>query len=153
MTAFQAQACGSQKASFLTPTLKVPRPSPECPLRGGEIFFPILENDTVRVILDALVDKVEDVGLWPAVQLGFDFLRVSVLCQLLPRFVNKEEQAVLLRVPHLKLFGTELTHILGGDVRPHKEGLSRAATVDLLERHSEIILQVERCQEQSETRE
>lgn len=77
-------------------------------------------------------------------QLSFDFLRVSVLCQLLPRFVNKEEEAVLLRVPHFKLLGTELTHILGGDVRSHEEGLACAATVDLLECNSEIILQVER---------
>lgn len=113
-------------------------------LRGGEILFSILENDAVRIILDALVDKVEDVGLWPAVQLSFDFLRVSVLCQLLPRFINKEEETVLLRVPHLKLLGTELTHILGGDIRSHKEGLPRAATVDLLECNSEVILQVER---------
>lgn len=85
---------------------------------------------------------MEDVGLWPAVQLSLDFLRVSVLCQLLPCFVNKEEEAVLLRVPHLKLLGTELAHILGGNVRSHEEGLSRAATVDLLECNSEVILQV-----------
>lgn len=113
-------------------------------LGGGEIFFPILENDAVRVVLDALVDKVEDVGLRPAVQLSLDFLRVGVLCQLLPRFVDKEEESVLLRVPHLKLLGTELTHVLGGDVRSHQERLSRAATVDLLEGNSEVILQVER---------
>lgn len=82
--------------------------------------------------------------MWPAVQLSLDFLRVSVLCQLLPRFINKQEEAVLLRVLYFKLLGTELTHILGGDVWSHKEGLARAATVDLLESNSEVILQVER---------
>lgn len=94
---------------------------------------------------------MEDVGLWPAVQLSLDFLRVSVLCQLLPRFVNKEKEAVLLRVPHLELLSTELAHVLGGNVRSHEEGLSRAATVDLLERNSEVILQVEKKKEMWET--
>lgn len=82
--------------------------------------------------------------MWPAVQFSLDFLRISVLCQLLPRFVNKEKEAVLLRVPHLELLSTELAHVLGGNVRSHEEGLSRAATVDLLERNSEVILQVEK---------
>lgn len=83
-------------------------------------------------------------GLRPAVQLSLDFLRVGVLCQLLPRFVDKEEESVLLRVPHLELLGTELTHVLGGDVWSHQERLSRAATVHLLEGNSEVILQVGR---------
>lgn len=82
-------------------------------------------------------------GLRPAVQLSLDLLRISVLCQLLPRFINEEEEAVLLRILHLKLLSTELAHILGGDVGPHKEGLPCAATVDLLEGNSEVILQVE----------
>lgn len=103
-----------------------------------------MEDGSVRIILDALVDKVEDVRLWPAVQLSLDFLRVSVLCQLLPCFVNEEEEAVLLRIPHFELLSTELTHILSGDVRSYKEGFSCATTVDLLECNSEIILQVER---------
>lgn len=82
-------------------------------------------------------------GLRPAVQLSLDLLRISVLCQLLPRFINKEKEAVLLRILHLKLLSTELAHILCGDVGPHKEGLPCAATVDLLEGNSEVILQVE----------
>lgn len=76
-------------------------------------------------------------------QLSLDLLRISVLCQLLPRFVNEEEEAVLLRILHLKLLSTELTHILCGDIGPHEEGLPCAATVDLLEGNSEVILQVE----------
>lgn len=120
--------------------LDAPTGSPAWLLRGGEIFFTILKNNTVRIILNAPVDEVEDVGLWPAVQLSLDFLRISVLCQLLPRFINEEKEAVLLRVPHLKLLSTELTHILSGDVRSHEEGLSCAATVDLLERNTEVIL-------------
>lgn len=143
VTAFQEQACRSQKEGS-QPLKNAPLENPAFLLRGGEIFFPILENDAIRIILDALVDEVEDVGLWPTVQLSFDFLRVSVLCQLLPRFVNKEEEAVLFRVPHLKLLSTELTHILGGDIRSYEEGLSCAATVDFLECNSEVILQVER---------
>lgn len=82
--------------------------------------------------------------MWPAVQLSLDLLRVSVLCQLLPRFVNKEKEAVLLRVPHLELLSTELAHVLSGNVRSHEEGLSCAPTVDLLECNSEVILQAER---------
>ena len=113
-----------------------------CPLGGSEVFS-VLENHTVRITLDALVDKVEDVGLRPAVQLRLDLLRISVLCQLLPCLINKEKQAVLFRVLHLKLLSTELTHILRGDVRSHKEGLTRASAVDLLEGNSEVILQVE----------
>lgn len=140
---FKNKHVGARK-KVPSPFLNAPLESPAFLLRGGEIFFPILENDAIRIILDTLVDKVEDVGLRPAVQLGFDFLRISVLCQLLPRFVNKEEEAVLLRVPHLKLLSTELTYILSGDIRSYKEGLSRAATVDFLECNSEIILQVER---------
>ena len=124
--------------------MDAPLGSLACLLGGGELFFPVLEDDAVRILLDALVDKVEDVGLWPAVQLGLDFLRVRVLCQLLPRFVHEEEEAVLLGVGHLELLGTELTHVLRGDVRPHEEGLSRAATVDVLECNPEVILQVER---------
>lgn len=120
--------------------LDAPTGSPTRLLRGGEIFFTILENDTIRIILDAPVDEVEDVGLWAAVQLGLDFLRISVLCQLLPCFINKEKEAVLLRVPHLKLLSAELTHILSGDVWSHEEGLSCAATVDLLECNTEVIL-------------
>lgn len=76
-------------------------------------------------------------------QLGLDLLRISILCQLLPCLINKEKQAVLSRVLHLKLLSTELTHILCGDVRSHKEGLPSASTVDLLEGNSEVILQVE----------
>lgn len=113
-----------------------------CPLRGSEVFS-VLENHTVRITLDSLVDKVEDVGLRSAVQLGLDLLRISILCQLLPCLINKEKQAVLLRVLHLKLLSTELTHILCGDVRSYKEGLPSASTVDLLEGNSEVILQVE----------
>lgn len=124
-----------------------------CPLGGSEVFS-ILENHPVRITLDSFVDKVEDVGLRPAVQLSLDLLRISVLCQLLPRLINKEKQAVLFRVLHLKLLSTELTHILCGDVRSHKEGLPSASAVDLLEGNSEVILQGEkqRCQEQAQKR-
>lgn len=76
-------------------------------------------------------------------QLSLDLLRIRVLCQLLPCFINKEKEAVLLRVLHLKLLSTELTHILCGDVRSHKEGLPSASTVNLLEGNSEVILQME----------
>lgn len=110
------------------------------PLGGAEVFLPVLEDDAIRILLDALVDEVEDVGLWPAVQLGLDLLRVRVLCELLPRFIHKEEEAVLLGVGHLELLGAKLTHVFSGDVRPHEEGLSRAATVDLLECNPEVIL-------------
>lgn len=123
--------------------MDAPLGSPASLLGGGEVIFSVLENDAVRIVLDAFVDKVEDVGLWSTVQLCLDFLRVSVLCQLLPCLVNEEKEAVLLRVPHLELLSTDLTHILGGDIRSHKERLSCATTVDLLKCNSEVILQVE----------
>lgn len=82
-------------------------------------------------------------GLRPAVELSLDLLRISVLCQLLPCFIHEEKEAILLRVLHLKLLRTELTHILCGDVRSHKEGLPCASAVDLLKGNSEVILQVE----------
>lgn len=76
-------------------------------------------------------------------QLSLDLLRISVLCQLLPCFINEEKEAVLLRGLHLKFLRTELTYILRGDVWSHEEGLSCASAVDLLEGNSEVILQVE----------
>lgn len=142
MPAFPAQARGRHSEGEVPNHWSVLRL-----LRDGEIFLPVLECDAVRVVLDALVDKVEDVGLGPAVQLGLDFLRVGVLCQLLPRLVDEEEESVLLGVPHLELLGAQLAHVLGGDIRPHQERLSRAATVDLLEGNSEVILQVGRERE------
>lgn len=124
-----------------SPSLDPPLGSLASPLGGAEVFLPILEDNAVRILLDALVDEVEDVGLWPAVQLGLDLLWVRVLCELLPCFVHKEEEAVLPGVGHLELLGTKLTHVFSGDVRPHKQGLSCAATVDLLECNPEVILQ------------
>lgn len=118
-----------------------------CLLRGRGFFLPTVEGHAIRVALDASVDEVEDVGLWPAVQLGLDPLRVRVLCQLLPRLVHEEKEAVFLRLPHLELLCTQLTHILSGNVRPHEEGLPRAAAVDLLEGDAEVILQAGREKE------
>lgn len=54
---------------------------------------------------------------------------------------SKEEAGCIPGVGHLELFGTKLTHHLSGDARPHKEGLSCEATVDLLECNPEVILQ------------
>lgn len=122
-------------------SLDAPLGSLVSPLGGAEVFLPVLEDDAIRILLDAHVDEVEDVGLWPAVQLGLDLLWVCVLCELLPRFVHKEEEAVLLGLGHLELLCTKLTHIFSGDVRPYEEGLSSAATVDLLECNPEVILQ------------
>lgn len=62
-----------------SPSLDPPLGSLVSPLGGAEVFLPILEDDAVRILLDALVDEVEDVGLWPAVQLGLDLLWVRVL--------------------------------------------------------------------------
>lgn len=49
---------------------------------------------------------------------------------------------VLLGVGPLELLGTEPTHVLRGDIRPQEEGLSHAATVDILECRPEVILSV-----------
>lgn len=75
-----------------------------------------MKNGTVWIAVDALVDKVKDLGLRTAVQLRLDFLRVGVLCQLLPGVVDEKEQAVFLRIVHFKLFSTKLTHIFGSDI-------------------------------------
>lgn len=64
---------------------------------------------------------------------AFDLLWVRVLWQAAAiALVHKEEEAVLPGVGHLELLGTKLTHVSCGTTS-HKEGLSCAATVDLLE--------------------
>lgn len=79
----------------------------------------VLKNGPIWVAVKALVDKVEDLGLRTAVQLCLDFLRVGILCQLLPGVINKKKQPVFFWICHFKLLSTKLTDIFGGDVWPY----------------------------------
>lgn len=79
----------------------------------------VLKNGPVWVTVKALVDKVKDLGLRTAVQLRLDFLRVGILCQLLPGVVNKKKQPVFFWICHFKLLSTKLTYIFGSDVWPY----------------------------------
>lgn len=79
----------------------------------------MIENGPIRVTVDAPVDKMEDLGLWSAVKFSFDFLRVSIFRQLLPGVVNKQKQAVVIRIVHFKFLSTELANVLCSNVRSH----------------------------------
>lgn len=100
----------------------------------------VLKNSPVRVAVDALIDKMEDLGLWPTVQFSFNFLWVGVLSQLLPGVIDEKKEAVVLRIVHFEFLGTEPTHVLCRDVWPHEQGFPCAAAAHFLECHSKIVL-------------
>lgn len=73
-------------------------------------------------------------------ELRLDLLRVAVRGQLLAAALHQQEQAVVLGVGHFKLVGAQLTHLLHGGVRSDLQGLGRAAAVQLLQRHPQVVL-------------
>lgn len=88
----------------------------------------------------AAVDKVEGVHLWPAVKLRLDLLRVCVRGQLLAGTPHHQEQAVFFGLRHPELGGAHLTDLVHGGVRPHLQGLGCATTVQLVQRHPQVVL-------------
>lgn len=76
----------------------------------------------------------------PAVELSLDLLRVGVWGKLLATALHQQEEAVVLRVGHLELLGTQLAHLLHGGVRSHLQCFGCATTVQLLQRHTEVVL-------------
>lgn len=103
----------------------------------------VLKNSPIRVTVYALIDKMEDLGLWPTVQLSFDFLWVGVLSQLLPGVINEKKKAVVVRVVHFELLGTEPTHVLCRNIWSHQQGFPCAAAAYFLECNSKIVLWIE----------
>lgn len=89
------------------------------------------------------VEKVEGLCKGPAVELGFDSLRVCVGRELLARVLSDQKQCVVLRVGDLELVSAERADLLCGCVRVDDQGFGRAARVHFLQGYTEIILQRE----------
>lgn len=87
------------------------------------------------------VDKVEVVSPRPAVELGFDPLRVGVRGQLLAGVRGDQKQCEGVRVRDVKLVSAQSAHLLGGGVRVDDEGFGRAARVHFLQGYTEKVLQ------------
>lgn len=79
----------------------------------------VLKNGTIRITVNALVDKVKDLGLWTAMQLSLNLLRVGIFCQLLPGVINEKKQTIFFWIVHFKLLSTKLTYIFGSDIWPY----------------------------------
>lgn len=77
----------------------------------------------------------------PAVQLGFDSLRVRVGAELLAGFLGNQKQRVVLSVGDLELVGAERADLFCGGVRVDHQRFGRAAQARLLQRHPEIVLE------------
>lgn len=85
----------------------------------SSLVIAVLKNGPIWVTVNALVDKVKDLGLWTAVQFSLDLLRVGILCQLLPGVINKKKQPVFFWICHFKLLSTKLTYIFSSDIWPY----------------------------------
>lgn len=85
-------------------------------LRGRVV---VLKNGTVRITVNALVDKVEDLGLRTAVQFSLNLLWVGIFRQLLPGVINKKKEAIFFWVVHFKLLSTQLAYIFCSDIRSY----------------------------------
>lgn len=87
------------------------------------------------------VEKVEGLCKRPAVELGFDSLRVRVRCQLLARVLCDQKQCIVLGVGDLELVSAEWADLLCGCVRVNDQSFGRAACAHLLQGYTEIVLQ------------
>lgn len=87
-----------------------------------------------------LVEKVKGVCEGPAVELGFDPLRVCVWGELLARVLRHQKQCVVLGVRDPKLVSAEQADLLGSRVRVNNQRFGRAARAGLLQGHTEIVL-------------
>lgn len=85
-------------------------------------------------------DEVEGNSLLAAVELSLDLLRMGVWCELLAAALRQEEQAIVLRVRHFELVGAQLAHFLYGGVGSDLKSLSSTAAVQLLQRHTQVVL-------------
>lgn len=92
------------------------------------------------------VEKVKGLCMGPAVELGFDSLRVCVRGELLACGLGDQKQCKVLRVRDLELVSAERGHLLCGCVRVDDQGFCRAACVEFLQGNTEIILQRDKKQ-------
>lgn len=74
-----------------------------------------------------LVEEVKGVCEGPAVELGFDPLRVCVWGELLARVLSHQKQGVVLGVGDSKLVSAEQADLLGSRVRVNDQRFGRAA--------------------------
>lgn len=86
------------------------------------------------------VHEVERLHLGPAVQLCLDLLRVGVRGQLLAAAPHHQEQGVFSGLTHPELAGAQHAHLVHGGVGVHLQGLRRAAAVQLVQRHPQVVL-------------
>lgn len=87
------------------------------------------------------VDEVEDLSARPAVELGFDSLRVRVWGELLAGFLVDQKQSAVLRVGDPELLGAQRADLFCGGVRVDDQRFGRAAHPRLLQRDPEIVLE------------
>lgn len=87
-----------------------------------------------------LVEEVKGVCEGPAVELGFDPLRVCVWGELLARVLSHQKQGVVLGVRDSKLVSAEQADLLGSRVRVNDQRFGRAARVGLLQGYTEVVL-------------
>lgn len=91
-------------------------------------------------VRDLLVEKVKGMCEGPAVELGFDPLRVCVWGKLLARVLHHQKQCVVLRVRDPKLVSAEQADLLGSHVGVNDQRFGRAARVGLLQGYTKVVL-------------
>lgn len=87
-----------------------------------------------------LEEKVKGVGEGPAVELGFDLLRVCVGGELLARVPRHQKQCIVLRVGDPKLVSAEQADLLGSRVGVNDQRFGRAARVGLRQGYAKVVL-------------
>lgn len=97
-------------------------------------------RQTEMKVRHLLVEKVEGVCEGPAVELGFDSLRVCVWGELLARVLRHQKQCIVLRVRDSKLVSAEQADLLSSRVRVNDQRFGRAARVGLLQGYTKVVL-------------
>lgn len=86
---------------------------------------------------------MEDLCTGPAVELGFDSLRVCVRSELLARVLSDQKQRVALGVGDLEFVSAEGADLFCGGVSVDEQGFGCAACVQVLQCYTEKVLQRE----------